>query len=66
MKKIIYVIAVTLALSVFLASPAFSQVSRGALVIDVVVKGNQAISTPTILSKIKTQPGKPFFAGSRQ
>ncbi|MGB2706502.1 MAG: POTRA domain-containing protein, partial [Candidatus Omnitrophota bacterium] len=36
------------------------QPAKRKLVLDIRVKGNQAISSATILAKIKTKPGAPF------
>ena len=46
--------------AVFCHGLSEAQQSRNLIIVGVRVKGNNAISTPTILSKIKTKPGQPF------
>jgi len=61
-KRALFFILTLTALIIFNTFNLFSeaQSSKKPVIVDVKVKGNKAISTPTILSKIKTQPGSVF------
>lgn len=62
MKKILFILTVSILAFSFLAAPIFAQTTAtdGERVADIKVKGNESISTATILSRLKMRPGDVF------
>ncbi|MFC1576364.1 outer membrane protein assembly factor BamA [Candidatus Omnitrophota bacterium] len=59
-RKFVFIAAIAVAFFCIFGSLSEAQSSRKMTVAEVKVEGNNAISSPTIISKIRTQPGTTF------